>query len=70
MKYKTVRDTPYLILLILGIFLFCPCIAAGSEIISPVVFESGYHNMTEDRSGVSANETIQVITHAAGRLSH
>ncbi|MBP7034744.1 MAG: PKD domain-containing protein [Methanospirillum sp.] len=59
MKYKTVRDTPYLILLILGIFLFCPCIAAGSEIISPVVFESGYHNMTEDRSGVSANETIQ-----------
>ncbi len=59
MKFQNIGDKKYLILLILGIFLLCPCIAAGSEIISPVVFESGYHNTTENSSGVPTTDSVQ-----------
>jgi len=57
MKYTNTGRTPYCILLILGIMLLCPCIAAGFEIISPVISESGYYNTTGQSSIVSSADT-------------
>ncbi|HOL41925.1 MAG TPA: hypothetical protein PLY78_08855, partial [Methanospirillum sp.] len=57
MKFTNTGLTPYCILLILGITLLCICTAAGSEIISPVISESGYYNTTGQSSIVSSADT-------------
>lgn len=57
MKEHNGVDKKIRILFILGIMLLCPCIAAGSDLISPVVFESGYYNTTES-GGIPASDGV------------
>ena len=59
MKYQNIIDKSCLVLFILSITLLCPCIAAGSDIISPAVFESGYFYPAESGGITSATEGVQ-----------
>ena len=59
MKYRTITAKRIIILLILGITLLCPCIAAESGVISPALYESEYFNDTESAEIILASGDVQ-----------